>query len=170
MSEHLNIGGFRYRFRLLNADGSVADDFEADNLVPQGGLSFLLLAPFGDSAPISSFYCGLWRANVLPSSALKAADIPSNLQEFVGYSEATRPLWERAHDGVGTLDNAGAVAEFNFTADATLYGSILVSDPTKGGNSGLLLSCVRFPSPRPVVAGQKGQLIAGITYVPTNVI
>ena len=65
---------------------------------------------------------------------------------------------------------ADAVAEFNFTADATLHGSILVSDPTKGGNSGLLLSCVRFPSPRPVVAGQKGQLIAGITYVPTNVI
>lgn len=170
MSEHLNIGGFRYRFRLLNADDSVAADFEANNLVPQDGLSFLLLAPFGDSAPISTFYCGLWRANVIPSSALKATDIPSNLQEFVGYSEATRPLWERAHDGVGTLDNADAVAEFNFTADATLYGSILVSDPTKGGNSGLLLSCVRFPSPRPVVAGQKGQLIAGITYVPTNVI
>lgn len=170
MSEHLNVGGFRYRFRLLNADSSVADDFEADNLVPQGGLSFLLLSPFGDSAPISSFYCGLWRGNVIPSSALKATDIPSNLQEFVGYSQATRPLWERAHDGVGTLDNADAVAEFNFTADATLYGSILVSDPTKGGNSGLLLSCVRFPSPRPVVAGQKGQLIAGITYVPTNVI
>lgn len=170
MSEHLNIGGFRYRFRLLNADDSVADDFEADNLVPQDGLSFLLLAPFGDSAPISTFYCGLWRANVIPSSALKATDIPSNLQEFVGYSEATRPLWERAHDGVGTLDNADAVAEFNFTADATLYGSLLVSNPTKGGNSGLLLSCVRFPSPRPVVAGQKGQLIAGITYVPTNVI
>lgn len=170
MSEHLNVGGFRYRFRLLNADDSVADDFEADNLVPQDGLSFLLLAPFGDSAPISAFYCGLWRANVIPSSALKATDIPANLQEFVGYSEATRPLWERAHDGVGTLDNANAVAEFNFTADATLYGSLLVSDPTKGGNSGLLLSCVRFPSPRPVVAGQKGQLIAGITYVPTNVI
>ena len=56
MSEHLNVGGFRYRFRLLNADGSVADDFEADNLVPQVGLSFLLLAPFGDSAPISTFY------------------------------------------------------------------------------------------------------------------
>lgn len=91
MSEHLNIGGFRYRFRLLNADGSVADDFEADNLVPQDGLSFLLLSPFGDSAPISTFYCGLWRANVLPSAALKATDIPSNLQEFVGYSEATRP-------------------------------------------------------------------------------
>lgn len=170
MSEYVNVGGFRYRFRLLNADDTLADEFEADNLVPQDGLTHLLLAPFGDSAPISTFYCGLWRGNVIPTSGLKATDIPGNLQEFVGYSEATRPAWTRQHDGAGTLDNSASVAEFSFTADATLYGSLLVSSPTKGGNSGLLLSCVRFPSPRPVTAGQKGQLIAGITYVPTNII
>lgn len=170
MSEHLNVGGFRYRFRLINPDGSVADDFEADNLIPADGLSFLLQTPFGDASPITSFYCGLWRGNVIPTSALKATDIPANLQEFVGYAEATRPEWQREFDGVGTQDNATNMAEFNFNTDATLYGSMLVSDPTKGGNSGLLLSCVRFPSPRQVTAGQKGQLIAGITYVPTNVI
>ena len=170
MSENLNVGGFHYRFRVLNPDGSIDCDIEADNLIPQDGLSFLLLSPFGDSAPISTFYCGLWRGNVVPTASLKATDIPSNLQEFVGYSQATRPIWTRLHDGVGTIDNAANLAEFTVTADATLHGALLVSDPTKGGNSGLLLSCVRFPTPKPVTAGQKCQLIAGITYVPTNVI
>lgn len=172
MSEHLIVSGFRYCFRLLNEDDSVASEIIADNLIPSDGMEFLMRAPFGDVSPIGNFYCGLWRGNVIPTKALKATDIPSNLQEFVGYSEAARPEWQREYDGNGTLDNSdqARIAEFSFTADANLYGAFLVSSPTKGQGSGLLLSCVRFPSPRPVTAGQKGQLIAGITYVSANVI
>ena len=172
MSEHLIVSGFRYCFRLLNEDESVASEIIADNLIPSDGMEFLMRAPFGDVSPIGNFYCGLWRGNVIPTKALKATDIPSNLQEFVGYSETTRPEWQREYDGNGTLDNSdqARIAEFSFTADASLYGAFLVSSPTKGQGSGLLLSCVRFPSPRPVTAGQKGQLIAGITYVSANVI
>ena len=172
MSEHLIVSGFRYCFRLLNEDDSVADETIANNLIPSDGMEFLMRAPFGDVSPIGNFYCGLWRGNVIPSKGLKATDIPSNLQEFVGYSETTRPEWQREYDGNGTSDNSdqARIAEFSFTADANLYGAFLVSSPTKGQGSGLLLSCVRFPSPRPVTAGQKGQLIAGITYVSANVI
>lgn len=170
MSDAIKSSGFKYRFVLRNKDGSIADEWEACNLIPQDGLTFLLQSPFGASAPISTFFAGLFRGNVLPSSGLKATDIPSNLVEFVGYSQAARPLWNRVFDGIGTQDNAASKAEFACTADATLYGSFLVSDDAKGGGSGLLLSVVRFPSPKPVTAGQTLQLIAGITYIPTNVI
>lgn len=172
MSEHLIVSGFRYFFRVLNEDDSVAGETVADNLITGDGMEFLMRSPFGDVSPIGNFYCGLWRGNVIPSKGLKATDIPSNLQEFVGYSESSRPEWQRQYDGNGTLDNSdqARIAEFSFTADANLHGAFLVSDPGKGQGSGLLLSCVRFPTPRPVTAGQKGQLIAGITYVSANVI
>lgn len=170
MSDAIKSSGFQYRFRLLNQDGSIADEWAGRNLIPQDGLAFLLQSPFGAAAPISTFYAGLFRGNVIPTAGLKATDIPSNLQEFVGYSQPARPLWNRVFDSVGTQDNAASKAEFTCTVDATLYGSFLGSDSAKGGGNGLLLSVVRFPSPKMVTAGQTLQLIAGITYVPTNVI
>lgn len=170
MNDCIVIQGFKYLFQLFNPDGTEVARVEGCNLIPQEGLSFLLRAPFGDVPPISAFYCGLWRGNVIPSTGLKADDIPGTLQEFVGYSETTRPIWNREHDGVGTLDNASAQAEFNFTQAATLRGSLLVSDSTKGGNSGLLLSCFRFPEPMPAVAGQRGLLTTGVAYVPSSIV
>jgi hypothetical protein len=169
MSDCIQIQGFRYLFQIFDPDGTEVRRAEGCNLIPQAGLAFLLRAPFGDVSPISAFYCGLWRGNVVPSAGLTATDIPATLQEFVGYSETTRPIWTREHDGIGTLDNENSQAEFNFTQSATLYGSLLASDSTKGGNSGLLLSCFRFPTPMPAVAGQRGLLTTGVTYVPSSI-
>lgn len=170
MTDPLKVGGFHYTARLYNQDGSLAEQWEDDNLIPAAGLSFLLQAPFGDVAPIGAWYCGLFRGNYLPTSATTSADIPTNMQEFVSYSEATRPLWDRAFDGVATMDNSAVKAAFNVTADATLYGAFLASVATKGTGTGTLLSVVRFTTPKPVSTGQRLELLAGITYIPTNVV
>lgn len=164
----VEIDGFTHRFQLLGADGKVLDEWDQHNLIPQAGLDFLIQAPFGDTPPITAFYVALLSGNYLPTSASVASDLPAN--EFVGYSEATRPLWERDYDGVGTLANATNRAQFTFTADRLIYGVVLVSSSAKGSGGGLLLSVVRFASPKQVANGLTLNVVSGVTYVPTNIV
>jgi hypothetical protein len=169
-ADGLRYNGFIYNFELVDAQGNVVDAWVEKNLIPQVGLDFLIQAPFGDVSPQSDFYCFVFRNAYIPTSATTAADIPSNLGEFVNYSEATRPLWNRGYDGAGTIDNSASRAQFTFTQDQNIYGAGLVSSSTKGGASGLLLSVVRFASPKTVSAGLTLNLTSGITYIPTNIV
>lgn len=170
MKEDLKVKGFEWTLEVANEDGSIAHKETQHNLIPSQGMAFLVRAPFGDTAPISTFYLGLFRGNYIPSPATTALDIPANMNEFIDYSEAQRPLWSRSFDDNSSMDNSASKASFTVTQDRTIYGAFLVSDSTKGGNSGLILSCVRFASPKPVSAGQTVNLSGGLTYVSTNVI
>ena len=166
----IELNGFIHRFELVDARGNALDQWEEHNLIPQAGLDFLIQAPFGDASPISTFYAGLYRNNYLPSAATVAADIPSNMGEFVNYSESQRPTWSRQYDGIGTQDNSADRAQFTFTQDQLIYGAFLVSSSTKGGNNGLLISVVRFASPKQIPAGLTVKMNSGITYLPTNIV
>lgn len=162
--------GFIWNLEIVNPDGSVAEQGVYHNLIPSDGLDFLIRAPFGDVAPVSTFFLGLFRGNYVPSAGTTATDIPTNMIEFIDYSETIRPQWVRELTGIATFDNAVTKAEFTVTNDRTIYGAFLVSDSMKGGNNGLLLSCVRFPTPKAVSAGQTVKLYGGITYTSTNII
>lgn len=166
--DELMVRGFSWLVEVFNPDGALAQKHEQFNRIPDEGLEFLVKAPFGDVSPISDFYVGLFRGNYVPSAGTKAVDIPTNMQEFVDYSEAERPLWDRLFEAPGTMDNLASKAEFTVTQDRTLRGGILVSDNTKGGNTGLVLSCLAFTTPVPVTVGQTVRAIAGLTYIPTN--
>lgn len=168
--EGLKVNGFIYDIQLVDANGAIVDTWQQKNLIPQAGIDFLMLSPFGLQSQIATFYCGLWQANYVPTASTTAADIPVNMGEFVGYSEAQRPVWTPVYDGVGTLDNIASRASFTFTADQLIRGALLVSSPTKGSNSGLLLSALRFPTARQVGAGLTLYLNATLTYIPTNTI
>lgn len=162
------IKGFCWDVVITNPDGSIASETRDFNRIPTAGLDFLVRAPFGDVSPISAFHVGLFMGDYIPSGATSAADIPGNMQEFVDYTELQRPVWERAFESPGTMDNLLQKAEFTATQDRLLRGGFLVSEGTKGGNSGLVLSCVRFATAKPVTAGQTINVVAGITYVPTG--
>lgn len=167
----LKILGFRYELEIVDlATGAVVDREVQYNRIPQAGIDFLIQAPFGDTPPVANFYCGLFTKNFVSSAGTTAADIPVNMGEFVNYSEATRPLWARTYDGAGTYDNFANKAVFTPTQDVTVYGSFIVSNQTKGANSGLLLSVVRFSTVKSLSAGQEARLVCGLTYIPTNVI
>lgn len=170
MSEQIEVKGFQWDLEILSEQGEVTHKESQHNLIPTQGMDFLVRSPFGDTAPISTFYLGLFRGNYIPTPATSAVDIPTNMNEFVEYSEAERPLWERSFAAPSSMDNAASKASFTITQDRTIYGAFLVSDPTKGGNSGLVLSCVRFASPQTVTAGQVVNLSGGLTYISTNVI
>lgn len=161
---------FVYDFELVNPDGSIAEAWTDVNLIPQVGVSHIAGAMFGDSAPIGTFYLGLFANNYVPGSGTTSADLPSNAGEFTAYEQVNRPLWNRVFDGVGSIGNDANRAEFTCTAAATIYGGFLVSVPNKGAATGLLLSIARFDTPRPVVSGQTLRARATLNLIPTEVI
>lgn len=170
MKEDLKVKGFEWTLEIREANGDLAHAETQFNLIPTQGMGFLVRSPFGDAASISTFYLGLFRGNYIPTPATTALDIPANMNEFIDYSEAQRPLWDRSFDNVSSMDNSLSKAAFTVTQDRTIYGAFLVSDAAKGGNSGLVLSCVRFASPKQVSVGQTINLSGGLTYVSTSVI
>ena len=170
MSDFVGVNGFTWDLEITNAQGEQIERESNKNLIPAQGMAFLVRSPFGDVEPVSSFYLGLFRGNYVPSAGTTAADIPSNMIEFIDYSEDARPLWERRFDDESSMDNNINKASFTVTQDRTIYGAFLVSQATKGGNSGLILSCVRFSSPKTVSAGQTINLTGGLTYISTNII
>lgn len=168
--EQLYVRGFRYDLEIYDvATGEVRSRETRFNRIPQAGIDFLIQAPFGDIASIPSFYCGLFRNNVVPTSGLVAADIPTTLGEFTEYSETTRPEWVKVYNGVGSYDNLASKAVFTPTADRNVYGAFLVSNSAKGSNTGLLLSVVRFTTMKSLSTGEAARLAVSLTYIPTNV-
>lgn len=162
--------GFVWNLDILGLDGEPILSETNHNIIPSDGLNFLIRSPFGDVMPVTKFYLGLFRGNYVPSPSTSAADIPGNMIEMVDFSETSRPEWDRAFSGTASMDNLDSKAEFTITQDRTIYGAFLVSDATKGGNNGLLLSCVRFPTPKQVTAGQIVKLSGGLTYSSTNIL
>lgn len=170
-TDGLKILGFKHELTIVEiATGKVVDYEVKYNRIPQAGIDFLIQTPFGDTPPITTFYCTLFRNNVLPDAAMTAADLPSVLGEFVDYSETTRPEWVRAYNGAGTQDNAASKAVFTPTAEQVVYGSGIVGNSVKGSNTGLLLSVVRFSTTKNLSIGLEARLVCGLTYIPTNVI
>lgn len=170
-NDELKVLGFRYELELIDkATGEVVDREVRYNRIPQAGIDFLIQAPFGDVPTVGTFHCFLFKNNFVASAGTTAADIPSAMGEFVDYSEATRPVWGRAYNGAGTLDNSGAKAVFTPTVDAVVYGAGIVSNSAKGSNTGLLLSVVRFSTTKQLTAGLESKLTCGLTYIPTNAV
>lgn len=168
MKAGVGVNGFVWDFTILDAHGNPIEKERKHNLIPGDGLAFLLRSPFGDIAPINSFYIGLFTANYIPAGSSKATDIPINMGEFTAYTQATRPAWARTFNGSDSYHNDGNKAEFTFQQNATILGAFLVSESTKGSGDGLLLSCVRFASPKIVEAGQTSQAAASLTYIPVS--
>lgn len=170
-ADTLKVLGFRHSLEIYRLDtGEIVDSEVKLNRIPQEGIDFLIQSPFGALPPISDFYCLLFTKNVLSDAATSAADIPGVFGEFVDYSETTRPIWTRTYNGAGTQDNAGNEAIFTPTAERLVYGSMMVSNPVKGSNTGLVLSAVRFSTAKPLSVGLAARLVCGLTYIPANVI
>ncbi|MCP1616949.1 hypothetical protein FBY21_1548 [Pseudomonas sp. SLBN-26] len=160
--------GFVYHFELME-EGRLVSEWYEHNLVPLAGLNYMAQAMFGDTSPIGTFYVGLFENNYLPASGALASDLPGVIGEFVGYSEAVRPLWNRVNTN-GLITNAASRAVFTSNQNKRLYGGFLVSSSEKGGNTGMLLSVARFNSPKDVEAGQVLRVRAELSLIPTNVV
>lgn len=163
--------GFVHQLDIVDPRGRVIDSTPpVCNRIPQDGLAFLIQAPFGDTAPITNFYCGLFTNNFVPTDSTTSADIPVAMGEFTQYDESARPIWQRTFVPFNQYQNQASPAIFTPSQEATVYGSFLVSSATKGGNTGLLLSVARFSTAKELTQGNETRLRISLVYLPTNVI
>ncbi len=158
--------GFRYDSEIVAPDGEILR-FTDFNLLPQVSIDLIAGLLRGTATPIGSWYMGLFENNYVPDSSVTAADLPGVVGECTAYSQATRPAWTHAYDGVAVIDNLASKATFTMNADKTIYGAFIVSSSVKAGNTGALLSIARFSTAKALPAGSQFTLAAGLTLVPT---
>lgn len=158
--------GFRYDCSILLPDGELIE-FTDFNILPQSGVDHIAGLLRGDgTSPISSWYVGIFEGNFVPVPGTTSADLPAI--ECTAYSGSNRPVWTNSYDGVSVIDNLNSKAVFNMTAPKTIYGAFIVSNSTKAGNVGTLLSIARFSSPKVLDSGTQFGVTAGITLIPTT--
>jgi len=161
--------GLVYRVEVVNEAGVVVDSELVHNIMPQQAVDHVAsLIRGGGATPISSWYIGVFESNYVPDSGVTAADLQTNVGESQAYDEAARQPWANAYDGVGFIGNVSTPAEFTMNASKTVYGAFLVSNATKGGTSGILLSVARFSTPKTVEAGYTLRVVAGLSLTPTS--
>ena len=134
------------RFHVLcyDKDGNLKWEEKNDNLVVNVGLQYMAGVALTSTAPITTWYIGLWGAGA--SNAPAAGDTMAShagWTEFTGYSNANRvsPTFTAATLGSGSsvVTNATAAA-FNINASGTVGGAFLTSGSGKGGTTGTLFS------------------------------
>lgn len=137
-------------------------------MISQESVDFIAGLIRATQAPTGSWYVGLFENNYVPDSTSAAADIPATIVECTAYSGATRPAWTHAYDGVSSIDNLAAKAQFTFSANKRLYGAFVISTSTKGSGSGKLLHIARFATPIDVVSGEVFSCAAILPLIPTS--
>lgn len=162
---NIRLPGFTYVCEILSPAGDLLDSFEVGNLIPQEAIDYVASTLDGSGSVLPAWYVGLFKNDYTPVAGSTAAQLPTTVGEFVNYDEAARPAWSGVYDNASRLDNSASVAEFTLAQDVTLYGAFLVSDATKGGGAGTLLSIARFPSPKQLETGSVFKIRAGIDIV-----
>lgn len=160
--------GFIYHGQVIAPDGTILQEAEDRNIIPQVAVDFMAALLRGTGTPIANWYVGVYEGNYVPVSSATSAILQTGAQESTAYSESSRPVWVNTYDGVQTISNTASRAEFTFTADKTLYGGFLVSDPAKGGSSGTLLSIARYATAYTVPLGSTFRLAVSITLLPAS--
>jgi hypothetical protein len=161
MNEHIKTG-FEYRIEIFDpATGIVRESEVVKNLMPMEGITHMQNVLLKGGSQVSNWYIGLYEGNYTPVSGDTMADFPVSATEFDGYSEATRQLFVAGTPALGVVDNVNNEAIFTFTEDKIVYGGFIGSSAAKGSASGILLSAVRFGSPKSLSAGEALRVIAG---------
>ena len=136
----------------FDTDGERPDT--ASNLQPVQGLNYLLEAGLRNGANHTQWYLAIFAGAYTPTSSLTAQTFASSATEIAGnaegYTETTRRPWMSAAAAGGTADNIADRAAFTIASanELIIRGAALLSDPTKGGTNGVILSIARFANQR----------------------
>lgn len=133
----------RYRFECVGADGRVKWVDYIDNLVTTVGKNDLL-----DKYLAGTSYTATWYLGLIGSTSYTAVASGDTASSHAGWTESTAygnstrpaPSWGSASSG----SKASTATAFSINATATIKGSFLISNSTKGGTTGILFSCGLF--------------------------
>lgn len=160
--------GFAYLIEVVDRDtGRVRESEVVKNLMPLEGINHLINVSMKGSTQITAWYLGLYEGNYTPTSTDTMAAFPAAATETTAYDEATRRTFTPGAVAAGTVDNSAAKAEFTINVTAgttkTIYGGFIGSASAKGSTSGVLLSAVKFASPKTLGDGDVLRVTAGFT-------
>ncbi|MBS0453949.1 MAG: hypothetical protein JSS14_21825 [Proteobacteria bacterium] len=157
--------GFTWIAEVVAPDGTVSQREVLHNLIPDEGVAHMMGVTFKQSAQVATWYIALYEGNYTPTNDITAAQFPALATECTTYTPTSRVEWVEGSVVGGSVDNSAAKAEFTFTAAKTVYGGVLTSASAKGATTGLLISAVRFASPKVLEVGAVLRVVAGNALV-----
>ena len=133
---------------------------EGDNLIVLEGLAHILSVAFGSTPKPAGYYLALFSGAAAPAANWTAASFAAAASEIVsmaeGYTSATRPVWTPpATTDTGSIDNMAAVASVTIATASQLNvtGAALLTNNTRGGTTGALISATKYAAPRVFQSG-----------------
>ena len=124
------------------------------NLVVSEGLAHLLNVAVGTTAKPAGYYLALFSGATAPAANWTAANFSSVAAEIVsmteGYTNATRPQWTPQNTSTNSIDNFNAVAKVTIATSSqlTVTGAAMLTNSTKGGTTGTLISASKYTAAR----------------------
>lgn len=152
--------GGAFKADIIHPDGEVDYGSWGCNIIVDEGLHHALDVILHGEVQVNPWYIGLFEANYMPVATDTAANIATNATESTAYNEATRVEYNEAAAASKVTTNSTNKAQFTINATKTMYGAFLVSNSTKQGTTGTLLSAAQFSTARSVVAND----ILEVTY------
>lgn len=153
--------GFTYTVEVVK-DGVVVDSEVVHNIMPIEGLNHVLGVTLLGASQVTQWYVGVYENDYTPLPGDDMATFPGLAGESTAYVNATRHALTMGAASGGVSDNSAARTEIEFTATKTIRGGFIASTPTKGATAGVLLSAVKFATPKAVEAGAILRLTAGL--------
>ena len=129
------------------------------NLVVTEGLAHILNTALGAKAKTANYYLALFSGATAPAANWTAANFTSVASEIVsmteGYTNATRPVWTPTEATGNSIDNMTSAASVTIATASTLNvtGAAMLSNPTKGGTTGVLVSATKYATARTFQSG-----------------
>ena len=124
------------------------------NLVVNEGLAHLLNVAMGTTAKPAGYYLALFSGATAPAANWTAANFASVAAEIVslteGYTNATRPQWTPQNTSTNSIDNFNTVAQVTIATSSqlTVTGAAMLTNSTKGGTTGTLISASKYTAAR----------------------
>lgn len=154
---------------MIEGSGVITDTETVHNLIPIEGINYLISAGLKSGAPYGTWYIGLYTGAYTPLSTDTAALFPSNATECTAYTGTTPAGAFRQQLILGAVtsgacDNTASLALFTGTTNGTLaYGGFITTSSAIGSITGVLISAVKFSTPKALDSGTILRVTAGFS-------
>lgn len=153
--------GFIYGIEHIGADGKVLSAEEAHNIIPTAGLNHILGVLLKGESQFTSWYLGLYDNDYEPVASDTMSTFIASCGENVDYTGTARKLISFPAVSDGAVSTVADPNILEFTSSETIRGAFIATSPTWNATTGLLISAVRFSSPKVMASGESLKVPVG---------
>lgn len=144
-------GGCTFIHECYGPDGKLKWREEFPNITVDVGLNEVLEQFWKGSAYTAAHFVGLKLTGAIVAGDTMAAH--AGWVESTVYSNATRPAFTPGAVAAQSVDNSASKVVFNINGAATITGSFVTDNNTKGGVTGILIGGGEYAASRTVANG-----------------